>query len=173
MAKRNKKADKNAEPQLPKDPLDRIAHIESYLLSMAGQGQLPYSTAMPQLREALDEAARKNVWSLVDAAFSRLVRVSFELLTRASVELRCALDQQDGRIGAPERPALAATAEKVQRIALFLFESTEKYSKSQHVVAIARRADNAKILSLVAARRNAKKKKHKKTSRKAAAGGRE
>ena len=169
---KKEKAGADADQQLPEDPLARIAHIEEFLLAEAGRGKLPYEIAMKQFRAALDEAAKTNVWDLVDCAFSRLTITSYELLVRASVELRLALDVQDRRVGAPARPDLAANAERVERIALFLFESAEKYSKSRHVVAIARRADDEKIVDLAAARRRAKRKKRKKASRRAAGGGR-
>ena len=164
MPKSRKKAD--AEPSLPDDPLDHIAHIEEYLYHMIGQGQLPYDMTMFRFRKALDQAAKDDVWSLVDRLFTRLVVTSYEMFARASIELRGSLDRQDRRVSAPPRPDLAANTERVERAALFLLDAVEKYAKTRHVNAIAC-ADDKKIVDLAAARRRARKKK----ARKAADGG--
>ena len=165
MAKTTKKKSSDAESEFPDDPLDQIAQLEDYLYRMVGQGQLPYDMTMFRFRKALDQAAKDDVWCLVDRLFARLVVTSYELFARASIELRGSLDRQDRRVSAPPRPDLAANIKRVEGTALFLLDAVEKYAKTRHVNAITS-ADDEKILDLASARRRARKKKaRKKTAR--------
>lgn len=148
--------------------LGRVEEIVDELLRRGAAGSIIImGSAMQQLREALDAAARENSWNLVEFAFSRATSLGAELLVRAQLEMREHLRRHDETGGAARRyPDIASSAERLERVVDWLLDVAVRYGRVRHLVDIARRRlDDPKIVPIEreaaapAKRADARKKK--------------
>ena len=136
-------------------PLARVEEITDELLRRGATGSIiVMGSAMRQLREALDAAAKQNAWDLVELSFAKATALGVELLVRSQVEMRDHLRRHDETGGAARRyPDIAASAERFQRIIDFVLDIAGTYSRVRHVVDLERRkTDDPKLVDFAKAR---------------------
>lgn len=171
MARKKNKTTLSA-PDDAEPAIARVERLIDELLARQGRFPIVMDMAMRSLRRALDEAARRNVWDLVESMFERAIVLAAEMLTRALLEMRFLLDQHDGRGGASKQfPAVTAAAERFQRILSYVMDTSVSYAKIVHVINISRRrGDDVKIIDFEKAKAARPKKQRRAPRRRATAG---
>ncbi len=167
----HKKKDKKASAAEPKTPMQELAALADYVLSIPLGTPRGLQIHIYRFRKALDAACREDVWQIVDDAFGRLVVTTYELLFRALIELRANLDHWDGKCPSGNQfPDIQQTTGRIERIARFLLELSRNYSKTKHVTQLAKREYPPEMkLVVVKEKRNGDRAAQKKARKKGTA----
>jgi len=161
MSDENTKTD--ATTERPPIGLLQMAVVE--MMNSDFTGPAYWESTLRDFRKALDAARRENVWDVVQMAFEEIVGVSFEMLIRSMTVLRGRMAVLEHNKGAREFAPVSAEAERVERVARFLLEAAERFAKVRHVVHLARRKDDPKIVDFEAAREKVTSDKGKKKAK--------
>ena len=140
-------------------PIELLESIMADMLDGKNVGPSEWGSTLKGFRKALDAARRANVWDVVDLAFGNIVSASVEMLVRSQIALRMGMARQEERKGAHQFPKVHEDAERVERVARFLLDSTVQYAKVRHVSSIVRRQGDPKIVDFEAAREKAAREK--------------
>ncbi len=133
-------------------PIELLEKAVADMLDGEDIGAAYWDRTLRGFRKALDAARRENVWDVVDLAFGNIVSVAFEMLVRSQLAMRLRMESLAQRRGAEHFPDIREDAERTERVARFIMETSVQYTKVRHVSSLVRRRDNPKILDFEEAR---------------------
>lgn len=140
-------------------PIEILEKVVAGMLDGEGIGAPDWRWTLGNFRKALAAARRENVWDVLDLAFGSIAEVGVEMLIRSQLAMRLRMEALTQRHGAERFPNVREDAERVERIARFILDSSVQYAKVRHVSSIVRRQGDPKIVDFEAAREKASREK--------------